>query len=90
MNDDHRWRRDESSLGLVGVLTVGTRGTAGPGEVLVKIRGGSETFIAWSDQPLPRGTTVLVTDSRGERTLEVIEWSSPWDARPGEPGVGEE
>jgi len=90
MSDDHRWRRDESSIGLVGVLTVGTRGTDGPGEVLVQIRGGSETFIAWSDQPLARGTTVLVTESRGERTLEVIQWPSQWDARPGASGTGEE
>ena len=81
MGDAARWRRDQPSIGLVGVLTVGTRGAAGPGEVLVSVRGGSETFIAWSDHPLPKGTTVLVTDSRGERALDVIEWSNPWDSR---------
>ena len=66
--------RDESSVGCVGVLTVGTRGAAGPGEVLIKIRGGSETFLAWSDKPLPRGATVLVIESRGARAVDVIEW----------------
>jgi hypothetical protein len=90
MSDAGQWRRDEPSIGLVGVLVVGTRGADGPGEVLVRVRGGSETFMAWSDQPLPRGTTVLVTDSRGERTVDVIEWSTPWDTGPAEPGGEEE
>jgi hypothetical protein len=66
--------RDESAVGCVGVLTVGTRGEAGPGEVHIKIRGGSETFLAWSEKPLPRGATVLVTESRGARAVDVIEW----------------
>jgi hypothetical protein len=60
--------------GRTGVLTVGTRGSAGPGEVLVKIRGGSETYVAWSDEPLPRGSTVLVVESRGTRTVGVVAW----------------
>ena len=66
--------RDESSIGRVGVLSVATRGGDGPGEVLIRIRGGSEAFLAWSDKPLPKGTTVLVIDSRGARAVDVIEW----------------
>ena len=66
--------RDESSIGSVGRLSVGTRGHGGPGEVLIKIRGGSEAFLAWSEKPLPKGSTVLVIDSRGERAVDVIEW----------------
>ena len=66
--------RDEPSIGCVGVLTVGTRGESGPGEVLIKIRGGSEVFLAWSDKPLPKGATVLVVESRGRRAVDVIEW----------------
>ena len=66
--------RDESSIGRVGVLAVATRGVAGPGEVLIKIRGGSEAFLAWSDKPLPKGATVLVIESRGARAVDVIEW----------------
>jgi hypothetical protein len=68
---------DESAIGAVGVLCVGTRGAAGPGEVVVKIRGGSETYLAWSEKPLPDGTAVLVVGSRGARTLDVIEWFDP-------------
>jgi hypothetical protein len=71
---------DVSCIGCEGVITVGTRGKAGPGEVLVKIRGGSETFIAWSDSPLPKGTTVLVIESRGTRTVDVMEWTVPLGA----------
>jgi hypothetical protein len=44
--------------------------------VLVRIRGGSETFLAWSEDPLPKGTTVLVIDSRGVRTVDVIKWQA--------------
>ena len=72
--------KDEACIGSVGVLTVATRGDQGPGEVRVKIRGGSETFLAWSETPLPRGATVIVIDSRGARAVDVIEWEdSPGD-----------
>lgn len=66
----------------MGVLIIGTRGSAGPGEVLIKIRGGSEAYLAWSDKPLRKGATVLVIDSRGARTVDVIEWEGPTDAAP--------
>ena len=64
--------RDETSIGRIGVLTVATRGGDGPGEVHIKIRGGTETFLAWSEKPLPKGATVLVTESRGTRAVDVI------------------
>jgi hypothetical protein len=79
--------RDESSIGRVGVLIVGTRGTAGPGEVLIKIRGGSEAFLAWSDQPLPKGATVLVIESRGTRAVDVVEWEDTAGESPRVPPV---
>ena len=66
---------DSSAIGSVGVLTVGTRGERGPGEVRIKIRGGSETFIAWSEEPLPRGATVLIIEERGRRALDVMKWA---------------
>ena len=79
--------RDEACIGTVGVLTVATRGDAGPGEVLIKIRGGSEAFLAWSEKPLPRGATVLVIESRGDRTVDVIEWEDSLDEIPRNPGL---
>jgi hypothetical protein len=75
---------DESVIGCVGVLTVATRGEAGPGEVLVKIRGGSEAFIAWSPDPIPRGSTVLVINNRGTRAVDVSEWTDPLGPLPGD------
>ena len=74
--------RDESCIGAVGVLTVATRGTDGPGEVRVRIRGGSEHFLAWSEEPLPRGTTVLVIESRGSRAVDVVQWDDPLGEAP--------
>jgi hypothetical protein len=65
---------DDSAIGCSGTVTVPTRGAAGPGEVLVKVRGGTEAYLAWSEQPLAKGTRVLVFDTRGERTLDVMEW----------------
>lgn len=79
--------RDESSIGRVGVLSVATRGGDGPGEVLIKIRGGSEAFLAWSDKPLPKGTTVLVIESRGARAVDVIEWEDVLGESPRIPGL---
>ena len=79
--------RDEACIGRVGVLSVATRGSDGPGEVNIKIRGGSETFLAWSEKPLPRGATVLVIESRGARTVDVIEWEDPLDEFPRDPGL---
>ena len=79
--------RDESSVGRVGVLTVATRGSTGPGEVCINIRGGSETFLAWSEKPLPRGATVLVIESRGARAVDVIEWEDVLGDSPRLPGL---
>ena len=78
---------DEACIGTVGVLTVATRGEAGPGEVHIKIRGGSELFLAWSDKPLPKGSTVLVIDSRGARAVDVIEWEDVLGDSPRIPGL---
>ncbi len=79
--------RDESSIGRVGVLSVATRGGDGPGEVLIKIRGGSEAFLAWSEKPLPKGATVLVIESRGARAVDVIEWEDVLGESPRIPGL---
>jgi hypothetical protein len=54
------------------VLTVATRGGQGAGEVLISLRGGSESLLAWSDEPLPKGTDVLVVDVIASRTVRVV------------------
>lgn len=75
--------RDEAVIGRTGTLLVGTRGPDGPGEVLVRVRGGTEAFLAWSDVQLPKGAHVLVVDSRGSRQVDVIEWADRLDAPTG-------
>ena len=67
---------DGSVVGRVGSLTVATRGADGSGEVLVQVRGGSEAYLAWSTDPLPKGTAVLVVDLRGARAVDVVPWIS--------------
>jgi hypothetical protein len=69
--------QDAALVGSIGVLTTATRGKAGPGEVRISIRGGSETFMAWSAEPLPRGATVLVIESHGTRSVHVAPWADP-------------
>lgn len=68
---------DVSVIGCVGSLIVATRGSEGLGEVLLSVRGTKEAYLAWSEQPLPKGTEVLVVDVRGARTVLVEPWSSP-------------
>ncbi len=65
---------DAAAIGCVGTLTVATRGDRGAGEVLVTVGGSKETFLAWSDDPLPRGAKVLVVEVRGARTVVVEPW----------------
>jgi hypothetical protein len=74
---------------MIGVLVVASRGPAGPGEVLIRIRGGSETYLARSKTPLPKGTTVLVIDYVGPRTVDVMEWEDPLGEAPAIPGSTE-
>ena len=58
----------------MGKVIVATRGSDGPGEVLVKVRGGTEAYLAWSEEPLARDTPVIVFDSRGDRTIDVMQF----------------
>lgn len=79
---------DQSLIGSIGVLTVATRGQAGPGEVLLKVRGGREAYLAWSIEPIRRGATVLVVESRGARAVDVSEWTDPLNPFPDDGVLG--
>ena len=68
---------DHSPIGLSGRLVVATRGENGPGEVEVRIRGGTETFIARSAEPLARGQAVIIVQTLGPRTVIVAPWADP-------------
>jgi len=59
------------ALGARGFLTIATRGKEGPGEVQVELNGASTTFIAYSEEPLDRGTQVVIYDIFGARKVNV-------------------
>lgn len=43
----------------------------GPGEIVVHIRGGTERFAAWCDQPVPKHAAVVVVEQRSARSVDV-------------------
>jgi hypothetical protein len=62
---------DNDLIGLVGQLTVSIPADGGPGEVVLNIRGGTEAFAAWADEPIPKYTVVAVVDQRSARSVTV-------------------
>ena len=68
-----------SPIGRLGYLTVASRGEAGPGEGVVPIRGGSETFTAYSAVPLPKDQQVYVVEDLGGREVTVVAWGERQD-----------
>jgi hypothetical protein len=64
----------ESAVGKVGQLVSRVRGAAGPGEVCVLVSGTYETYLAYSDAVLERGTEVLLISSRGAGSFVVVPW----------------
>jgi hypothetical protein len=68
-----------SPVGLAGRIVTATRGTEGPGEVEVRIRGGVELFLARSMDPLAVGTSVIVLSTLGPREVVVSQWADPVD-----------
>ncbi len=59
-----------SLIGTIGRVTVSIP-VNGPGEVLLAVRGGSEAFAAWSDEPIPRHSRVIVVDALSARSVLV-------------------
>jgi hypothetical protein len=70
---------DDSPVGSIGTLLVGTRGVDGPGEVQLSIRGSRECFLAYSDQPMAAGSTVLVVETAPHRQVTVVGWTDPFE-----------
>jgi hypothetical protein len=73
--------RDAEIVGCVGRVIVDTRGAAGPGEILVGVRGGREAYLAWSAEPMKCGEQVLVIGIRSARTVDVVAWAEDFSAR---------
>jgi membrane-bound ClpP family serine protease len=68
---------DDSPIGLAGRIVTPTRGEDGAGEVELRIRGGTEIFLARSAEPLQRGQAVIVLATLGPRTVVVSPWMDP-------------
>lgn len=64
---------DDSPAGKTGYVTVAIPGPGRPGEISVAIRGGTEAFLAFADDAIPRGKQVLVVADRGGRAVDVID-----------------
>jgi hypothetical protein len=65
---------------MVGRIVTASRGDVGPGEVELRIRGGTEIFIARSREPIPVGDSVIVLASLGPLTVEVCPWADPFNS----------
>jgi hypothetical protein len=62
---------DTSGLvGRVGHVTVSVP-VDGPGEVVIAIRGGTEAFAAFADEPIPKHSQVVVVEERSARSVTV-------------------
>jgi hypothetical protein len=57
-------------VGTIGRVTVSIP-AHGPGEVLLPVRGGTEAFAAWSDEPVPRHSRVAVVECTSARSVFV-------------------
>lgn len=60
----------EELVGLIGRITVSIP-DGRPGEVMLPVRGGTEAFAAWSDEPIAKGLHVVVVECRSPRSLFV-------------------
>jgi membrane-bound ClpP family serine protease len=70
---------NQTPVGLTGTVVTPTRGKDGPGEVAIRIRGGTEVYIARSEKPLAKGAAVLCVQDLGGRTIVVTPWEDPGD-----------
>ncbi len=59
-----------SVVGIIGRVTIPIPAD-GPGEVFLPVRGGTEAFAAWSDEPIGKHAKVLVIESTSARSVVV-------------------
>lgn len=67
---------EQSPIGAIGRVTVSIP-PDGPGEVLVSVRGGTEAFAAWSEEPIAKHVLVIVVDAMSARSVIVAPFASP-------------
>jgi membrane protein implicated in regulation of membrane protease activity len=61
---------DQQLVGTIGYVTVPIKANR-PGEVLLPVRGGTEGFSAFCDEPVAKNTRVVVVEMRSGRSVFV-------------------
>jgi len=61
---------DQDMIGKVGRVTLGIS-PGHPGEIILAIRGGTETFAALSDESIAKNVRVVVVECLSGRTVSV-------------------
>ncbi len=61
---------DQDLMGTIGYLTVPITATR-PGEVMLPVRGGTEAFTAFCDEPVAKNSRVIVVEARSARSVTV-------------------
>jgi membrane protein implicated in regulation of membrane protease activity len=67
--------QDDPVVGKLGTVTHAIQ-AGKPGEIVVHIRGGTETYMAYADTDVPAQAEVLVIARRSARTVEVTPFTS--------------
>jgi hypothetical protein len=62
---------DQQLVGTIGYVTVPIKAAGMPGEVLLPVRGGTEGFSAFCDEPVAKNTRVVVVEARSARSVFV-------------------
>jgi membrane-bound ClpP family serine protease len=60
----------DSLVGQVGYVSIPIP-EDGPGEVMLSVRGGTEAFAAWSEEPIAKHKRVVVVEDRSGRSVTV-------------------
>ena len=61
---------EDPLVGTVGYVSVPIP-PSGAGEVMLSVRGGTEAFAAYSDEPIPKHARVVVLECRSARSVTV-------------------
>jgi len=61
---------DQQLVGTVGHVSVPITPVR-PGEVVLPVRGGTEAFAAFSDEPIAKHSRILVIECRSARSVTV-------------------
>jgi hypothetical protein len=63
-------RTEPSLVGTVGFVSVPIP-AAGAGEVMLPVRGGTECFAAFADEPIAKHARIVVVEGRSPRSVTV-------------------